>query len=154
MAFSGLRLVRHGSPAGFDRPLLVALQHGLDPGIGQLDHRVFEDALTLGRLAGDLGHIELRFAVCGQLHPHALAEPVFMHMVRRYDDAGPGRLVRRVGMGNPDADALPARPGCEGGADKPLAKLDGDFVPLLRGGRMLQVVFRDNSSFIAYQIGV
>ena len=154
MVFSGLRLVRSGSPGGFGRPLPVALQHGLNLGVGQLDHRILVDILTLRCLASDLGHIELRFAVCGQLHPHALAEPVFMHMVRRDNDAGPGRLVRRVGMGYFDADALTARPGREEGADKPLAKLDGDLVPLLRGGRMLQVVFRDNSSFIAYQIGV
>ena len=154
MAFSGLCLVRSGSPGGFGRPLPVALQHSLDLGVGQLDHRILVDILTLWSFAGELGHIELRFAVCGQLHPHALAEPVFMHMVRRHNEAGPGRFVRRVGMGNPDADALTACPGCEGGADKPLAKLDGDLVPLLRGGRMLQVVFRDNSSFIVYQIGV
>lgn len=154
MAFSGLHLVRIGSPAGFGRSLPVALQHSLDLGVGQHDHRILVDFLTLGRLAGDLGYIELRFAVCGQFHPHALAEPVFMHMVRRHNDAGPGCLVRRVGMGNPDADALTACPGREGGTDEPLAKLDGDLVLLLREGRMLQVVFRDNSSFIVYPIGI
>ena len=153
LILSGLRLVRLGSPV-LGVPLFIAFQHGLDFGVGQLDHRILVDIFTLGCLAGDLGHIELRFAVCGQLHPHALAEPVFMHMVRRHNDAGPGRLVRRVGMGNLDADALTACPGREGGTDKPPAKLDGDLIPLLRGGRMLQVVFRDNSSFIVYQIGV